>query len=178
MSENEDVDVVQKDNLSADDFKLKNNCKKQKRPDKQLYIPPRCKNTKTTELDTQIHCKQEKSESPNNKEKIEPSWDSLYDENGDVLDNEFVDDLNSELKIKAISEQLASSKLDYSKYCDITVPEEHFEDCGTILEVYDFSSDLKTRDLVTSISATKYVELINKLLFILFLFNLVLRTLI
>jgi len=130
--------------------------KKQKRPDKQLYIPPGSKNGKAHEL---VDCQARSDKSPNS-EKNEPSWDSLYDDNGDVIDNEFVSDLNYELDVKVISNQLASSKLDYSKFSDqnnLMNPDDISSECGHILEVYDFSSELKTRDLITSLSATKYV---------------------
>ena len=156
MSNNDELSLSDSvDLLTSTDKKLK--LRKQKRPDKQLYIPPRSKNTKS-EFDGGSNSKQEKSESSNTM-KVEPSWDSLYDDNGDVVDSEFLNDLNSELGIKAISSQLASSKLDYSKFCDpVSVTDDlNDEECGNVLEIYDFSSDLKTRDLIISLSATKYM---------------------
>lgn len=153
MSENGDTDevLVRKDTiLSGDDqFEAKSmNCaKKHKRPDKPLYIPPGSKNNKSTEYDSTQH---EKSESPS-AEKNEPSWDSIYDDNGDALDNEFLNDLNSELQINAVTHQLATSKLDYTQFEE---PSSDCGPCGNILEVYDFASDLKTRQLVSIITAT------------------------
>ena len=155
MSENcaDKREAVPKEALPSD------GCKKHKRPDKQLYIPPRSKNVKSNEVDgQQSPGKHDKPESPNKEtnEPETPSWDLLYDDNGEVLDNDFVNDLNAELEIKAVTNQLALSKLDYTKFCDASSEgDDSNSECGKILEVYDISSDLKTRDLITSLAATK-----------------------
>lgn len=134
-----------------------------RRPDKKLYIPPRSKNNQTVVIDSKAKQDISPAESP--------SWDSLYDENGDMLDANVANELNAELGTKILAKQLRRTKLDYSKYesnnsatspkntNDNVVGEE--TEFGHVLEVYDFAPELKTRDLVIGISAacTKNFEI-------------------
>lgn len=161
MSQNNEAAVDVKVSESGDSSEKKAKIsKKQKRPDKPLYVPPGSKSSKTSDNDdhtenTDCHQKQDKDKDKSCKENNEPSWDSLYDDSGDVIDKEFVKDLNSELEIRAVRNQLTATTLDYSKFTTNEWSDDSQTDTGTILEIYDFVSDLKTRDLITSISSTK-----------------------
>ena len=134
--------------------------RKTKRPDKLLYKPPgKCKSVinesvspsssgsggggATRGKDLPNGC-DEKSD--------DLGWESLYDDSGEVVNQEVVDELNGELGIELISDQLANSKLDYSKFDDEAGFDERSLDCGNILEIYDFAPDLKTRDLMSCLS--------------------------
>ena len=140
-------------NTSQNDLSTKGG-KKQKRPDKLLYKPPGSKANNNSVK------KSDDSEANNSPTDIvgasgdckqDLSWDALYDDNGDVINSDFVNELNSQLEINAITDQMARTQFDYSKYINQPEPQDN-SDCGNILEIYDFSSDLKTRDLVTTLS--------------------------
>lgn len=159
MSQNNEatVDVKVSESRDSSENKAKIS-KKYKRPDKPLYVPPGSKCSKSNDNDdnaenTGCHSKEGKDKSC--KENNEPSWDSLYNDSGDVIDSEFVKDLNAELEIRAVQNQLTATKLDYSKFTTNEWSDDSQQDTGNILEVYDFVNDLKTRDLITSLSSAK-----------------------
>lgn len=148
------VDVKASESSDSSESKAKAS-KKQKRPDKPLYVPPGSKSSKSSDSEsTGSQSKPDKDKDKSCKENNEPSWDSLYDDSGDVIDNEFVKELNSELEIRAVRDQLTATTLDYSKFTTNEWSDESQPETGTVLEVYDFVSDLKTRDLIMSISST------------------------
>lgn len=155
MSQNNEAAVDVKASESSDSSENAKISKKHKRPDKPLYVPPGSKSSKCNEDTENTDCHQKEDKEKCCKENNEPSWDSLYDDSGDVIDKEFVNDLNSELEIRAVRNQLTATTLDYSKFTTNEWGDDSQTDTGTILEAYDFVSDLKTRDLVSSLSSTK-----------------------
>lgn len=85
---------------------------------------------------------------------VEDSWDSLYDENGDVINDNAVSELNQDHQVKCLTAQMSTSRIsdvdnNDEDYCSETNP----NDSGVVVEVYDFPSDFKTSDLIASISA-------------------------
>lgn len=128
--------------------------RKQKRPDKLLYKPPACKNSKeacSSSKSSNDHDENKSAKVGESSKQDELSWDNLYDDNGDVVNNEFVKELNNELGVNTITDQLAKTQLDYSSYVD-KYDDDTVAEVGNTLEIYDFSPDLKTRDLVTTLS--------------------------
>ena len=110
----------------------KSSAKKAKRPDKPLYVPPGGKHPPITVIE-------------------EASWDALYEDDGSPAPG-----VSS--TTPTIVSQLAGLTLGSPTAKTPTSDEEAEQEpptCGTILEVYDFSAELKTRDLITSLSATK-----------------------
>lgn len=153
---------------SSDEISCKTKTKKPKRPDILLYKPPKRKSPSGTDAPDNKECLNKCEDGHGEPKSVTDNaspasassdftWDSLYDDNGEVIDSQVVDGLNDELGVKLVTEQLAASKLDYCKYFNDDVePSERQHENGNILEIYDFSSDLKTRDLMSSLSF-KYV---------------------
>lgn len=132
------------DNTTILESKVKE--KKKKYPDKPLYQPPRSKsapkllNNSSTTNDTS-HGKK----SPDDNDL---TWESLYDDNGDIIAN----DLNNQLEIDIKPENICRSKLDYTKFFDKTASSPDNGELNHILEIYGISPDLKTSDLSSYLS--------------------------
>ena len=82
-------------------------------------------------------------------------WDSLFDDSGNTLDKNVVNELNKDLQVNSLAKQFASTKLDYNKFekedeDDAVTPKV---ECGNILEIYNFSPDMKTADLQSALSS-------------------------
>lgn len=153
---------------------------KQRRPDMKFYVPPNAKNnnkiksnsvSKTQinesrnedsseiKLDKYNDNGEEKSSQDKSvvlKQEEEPSWDEIYDDDGDCIKPQLLNVLKSSLKIDKEEEiEIEKSKIDYLKmnFCEPVIDED--SKFAHVLEVYDFPSQLKTQDLVTSISIFK-----------------------
>lgn len=139
--------------------------KKHKRPDKPLYQPPKSRNSMknfpnledflTHHYHHQHHnrgMQQEKDYSQPDDNNDDLSWDNLYDDNGDLIN-----DLNNQFEtINIKPENVHKSELDYSKFSEKTSTStdisQKFDDSSHILEIYDISPDLKTKDLTNCLS--------------------------
>ncbi|KAH7641487.1 hypothetical protein HUG17_4531 [Dermatophagoides farinae] len=143
--------------------------KKHKRPDKPLYQPPKSRNSMknfpnledflTHHYHHQHHnrgMQQEKDYSQPDDNNDDLSWDNLYDDNGDLIN-----DLNNQFEtINIKPENVHKSELDYSKFSEKTSTStdisQKFDDSSHILEIYDISPDLKTKDLTNCLSFNNF----------------------
>jgi hypothetical protein len=84
----------------------------------------------------------------------ESSWDSLFDENGDCIRPEFVEKVNSALSLKNSDIKLEKTKINYMNF-QYNDPEIDNSEFAHVLEVYDFPIELKTQDIMASLSVFK-----------------------
>lgn len=89
------------------------------------------------------------------RENEDANWDDLYDEDGDKVSDDIIKDLNDKLKITTNVDQVANCREDYSKFSQDEEGILSKVECGNILEIYDFSPELKTRDLFNCLSASR-----------------------
>ncbi|RWS09156.1 coiled-coil domain-containing protein R3HCC1L-like protein, partial [Dinothrombium tinctorium] len=86
----------------------------------------------------------------NNEDDI--SWDNLYDENGDCVKPELLNEFRETLNLKENDNvTINKTTIDYYQFQPYTPVIEESE-FPHVLEIYDFSADLKTQDLFTSLS--------------------------
>lgn len=186
----------------------------QRRPDKQLYVPPKAKNSPTIPVsdnmkdlvtstasecklsDTASHSQTHQSEpktnclhSENHSSKVslpsttsslirnsldlnsssegenlmpksdgeeeDCSWDLMFDDSGECVRPELLDDDDCEQNCdNATKKGAEKNRIDYNKF-EPYEPEIENSEFAHVLEVYDFPSDLKTQDIVTAISVFK-----------------------
>lgn len=166
---------------------------KPRRPSKQLYTPPAAKAASPSpEPDQQqVHCSHpiaitdskntssspaksvsDSSEVQNNipNEKNMPSdldedasWDTLYDDSGDLIKCDLAKSLQASLKLDDETTHKLTFERPVSDFTDYTSSSvNHAVNCDQIdhemyphvLEVYQFSAELKTRDLFSRISTS------------------------
>ncbi|GFY75914.1 coiled-coil domain-containing protein R3HCC1L [Trichonephila inaurata madagascariensis] len=79
-------------------------------------------------------------------EKTEDSWESMFDDDGECLNSDFVKELN----IVTGQIKIHTSKSNYSEYQPVSdnVPEEY----ENIVELYNFPKEFSTQDLVSALS--------------------------
>ena len=84
----------------------------------------------------------------------EGSWDSLFDDNGECVRPEFAQRVKDLIGSKSADIKLEKSGIDYYtvEYTDLEIDNSEF---GHILEAYDFAAELKTQDIMTTISVFK-----------------------
>ncbi|CAG2102641.1 unnamed protein product [Medioppia subpectinata] len=80
---------------------------------------------------------------------VEESWDSLFDDNGECVQQEFADNVNGLIGSEKL--KLEKCRIDYMNF-QYNEPEIDGSEFAHVLEVYDFSTELKTQDIMTSIS--------------------------
>lgn len=158
--------------------------KNSKRPDMKLYVHPKSKvingdksdhvkahidddnkNSPIKELSNSSPivdkiCEEEKVNLTNEMEKPidkdDQSWDALFDDNGDSIQPELLQELATSLSLSDSQIKTQKAKLDYNSYQqhDVEIDNSEF---SHILEVYDFPVELKTQDIISSLAAFKYV---------------------
>lgn len=87
----------------------------------------------------------------------ENSWDSLFDENGDCVRPEFVEKVNCELSVRNSQIKLEKTRIDYMNF-QYNEPEIDSSEFAHVLEVYNFPIELKTQDLMASLSVFNCVR--------------------
>ncbi|XP_015787942.1 coiled-coil domain-containing protein R3HCC1L isoform X2 [Tetranychus urticae] len=81
----------------------------------------------------------------------EPSWDDIYDDDGDCVKPQLVEQFYDPNEHKNETNLKVKDKVDYLKL-EVYEPNEDDSKLSHVLEIYDFPSDLRTQDLVTSLS--------------------------
>uniref|UniRef100_T1IIW3 R3H domain-containing protein n=1 Tax=Strigamia maritima TaxID=126957 RepID=T1IIW3_STRMM len=76
----------------------------------------------------------------------ESSWEALYNEDGECLAPELVQEITDTLGEVTIEK----TKLDYTTFQDKLIKDHEFDH---IIEIYDFPADFKTPDLISAFSA-------------------------
>ena len=178
-------DVKPKNSRKSGKNSKKANDRRHRRPDMKLYVPPKAKSSssadetedqsfaqicdKKTDKITESLSELEISDSShpkdhnplnsnhkgNNEVVVEDSsWDTLFDENGDSIRPEFVQRVNDLICNKDCDLKLEKSGIDYFHF-QYNEPEFDNSEFAHILEVYDFAIELKTQDIMTSISVFK-----------------------
>lgn len=86
----------------------------------------------------------------------EPSWDDIYDDDGDCVKPQLVEKLYDPNEHKNETNLKVKDKgsIDIIEL-DVYEPSEEDSKLSHVLEIYDFPSDLRTQDLVTSLSVFK-----------------------
>jgi hypothetical protein len=152
ISEQEGLDVVIHETSSQ---------VKVKRPSKKLYQPPQAaaadKKSKdfSSGLPAVKICSNAASSSNSNPDEVGEDWDSLYDDSGECLKPDLVQDFK---KVMNISEDCDNTEFetpskDFNDFCEnLSAPLTDHE-FGHVLEIYDFPADLKSHDLFSRIAA-------------------------
>lgn len=148
-------------NVRTEDCMHVNNCIPLNRIDSSISPSP--KHSKSTSDSNQALNSQGKV---NNQSDDDASWDNLYDDSGDLIDNQMSASLNSSLTIsgekasKSTPERPCSDFSDYkssSLSSDInqygSSDKDDYSRYPHILEVHQFSADFKTKDLFCRISS-------------------------
>ncbi|KAH9416843.1 Coiled-coil domain-containing protein r3hcc1l, partial [Dermatophagoides pteronyssinus] len=143
--------------------KLRENRKKPRHPDKQLYQPPKSRKKISNPVEFSNHNR--KMQQEDNDDNDDLSWDNLYDDNGDIIN-----DLNTQFEtINIRLENVQKSTANYSKFIDKNLDNSSAQppppspsisssatDYSHILEIYDISPDLKTKDLTACLSFNNF----------------------
>ncbi|RUS78980.1 hypothetical protein EGW08_013237 [Elysia chlorotica] len=75
----------------------------------------------------------------------EDSWDTMFDDNGDCLDESLMDEL-----IKTVGKvEVEKPRINYLKY-EPKEPDMDMQALSHVVEIYDFSPDLATHDIIST----------------------------
>lgn len=140
--------------------------RKSRRPSQELYRPPSADSTCALKQPVDTHppvIKGEKAEhdsSQVSKEAEEESWDQIYDDSGECLRPDLIQEFKDSVGIsKDTQVNLKLIKGDFSAF-ETKEPMIGDPELPHVLEVYDFSPDLKTKDIFLRISSNGSVFII------------------
>jgi hypothetical protein len=125
-----------------------------KRPDAAIYKPPSAKLESGDSINvstdpTPSHC----SNGPavaEEEEDQEDSWDTIYDKNGECVRSDLLNELKSNLVDQDVD--VKPTIRDYSQF-ELKAPDIDDSEFPHVLEIYDFGAEMKTHDLVLSITS-------------------------
>ncbi|XP_054167416.1 coiled-coil domain-containing protein R3HCC1L-like [Oppia nitens] len=106
-------------------------------------------NTQNESFDTKES--NENNTTKKEEEEEDNSWDTMFDDNGDCVDQQFADKVSDLICNKKVDLKLEKSRIDYLNF-ESKEPEIGDTELPHVLEVYDFASEVKTQDIITSIS--------------------------
>lgn len=180
-------DSQEENDDKSDQNNILGDCRgKKKRPDKKLYVPRAKRNSDSSEpkIDDQekigassqmykdeddiaagnkLGSNSQKtsdntfSTGSNSSSSHEDTWDDLFDENGECLDTNLVTEFQNALSFKKDEVKLTKPKLDYLSFQPHDIEIDDNSELSHVLEVYDFASDLKTQDIITTLSVFRLV---------------------
>ncbi|GFS02349.1 R3H and coiled-coil domain-containing protein 1-like [Elysia marginata] len=108
----------------------------------ELLSAPAPQNTPSMEVEP---CQNKTNPATVEEESEEDSWDTMFDDNGDCLDESLMDELT-----KTVGKvEITKPTINYLKY-EPKEPDMDMQALGHVVEIYDFSPELATHDIISA----------------------------